>query len=220
VTLPVLKLVAVSAARSYKFYPVDQERHWAGWAICTINDETGELSIQSDWGSWQHRWSSDPKHLGAATLTAFIARREHDGYLADKLTTDGVDRNVFDADATVRAARREVLRMRRGTDRRTAIDKDEARDLWEALSELLDCHDVNLFLERFYNVEVFNRSPYGDPRPSGLTRIWEEPWHMLEHRNSQRYEILFGSILPALREALRAEAAAAAPAPDTQPAVS
>lgn len=42
-----------------------------GWVIFTICDATGELSIQSDWGDFHHRWN--PHDTGAAKFSHFIA---------------------------------------------------------------------------------------------------------------------------------------------------
>jgi len=76
--------VDVKTARVYHF-------RWPGsgfgWAIFTICDETGELSIQSDWGDFHHRWN--PEHTGAAKFSHFIA-----GW-RDDLTEAPVDRRHY-----------------------------------------------------------------------------------------------------------------------------
>jgi hypothetical protein len=56
-----------------------------GWAICTVNDATGELVIVSDYGNWAYRWNTSPSALGFPTLTAFLAERGGVDYLARKL---------------------------------------------------------------------------------------------------------------------------------------
>lgn len=92
--------------------------HVSGWALATVNDDTGELAIQSDWGNWSYRWNVH--HLGRvgsdgrpATLTEFIADRDsgHCDYLAGKLSSRG-ETDVFDADATVREMRRRLIERR------------------------------------------------------------------------------------------------------------
>lgn len=91
-----------------------------GWALATVNDMTYELAIQSDWGSWQYRWSASGMPRDAtgtpSTLTAFLAERDLSGhyacdYIADKLTSRD-ERNVFDPSATVQAMRKHLIDRR------------------------------------------------------------------------------------------------------------
>jgi hypothetical protein len=81
-----ISLISTQIATTYVFKAGPGE---FGWANCTVNDSTGELSIQSDWGSWAHGWSPDPRHLGAPSLTAFIGNRSDGDYLARKLQREG-----------------------------------------------------------------------------------------------------------------------------------
>ena len=82
---PKLELTGTSVAVAFHFRV---NKPLGGWAICTVNDRTGELVVQSDWGNWAHRWNTD--HIGRPSLTHFIAERDpyHDhagDYLAAKL---------------------------------------------------------------------------------------------------------------------------------------
>lgn len=106
-----------SVATSYSY----QFDHF-GWAIFTVNDSTGELFLQSDWGSWSHRWNVN--HLGCPTLTEFISKRADSSYIVGKL---GVEQRVHDAHSTEMAVRRRLLDRRR--DR--SLDKEEARDAYD-----------------------------------------------------------------------------------------
>jgi hypothetical protein len=109
----------------------------SGWVIFTICDETGELSVQSDWGCWGHRWNTD--HLGnGATLTEFIRDRdpEYADYLANKLSysmpTD--HRELPDQEATEENIRKHILERRR----ERAITKDEAEEAWESVDYFIE----------------------------------------------------------------------------------
>ena len=113
---PRLIACRVTTATTYHFrcHPDDRENRDFGWALCTVNDSTGELSIQSDWGSWTHRWSPDPRHLGALTLTHFLGDRASCDYLANKLSRESGTRSgeEFDADETVAKLRRRLSERR------------------------------------------------------------------------------------------------------------
>lgn len=104
-----LRLVSTQTAITYSFRAAPGE---FGWACCTVNDATGELLITSDWGNWSHRWSADPKHLGAPSLTAFIGTRGDVDYLARKLQREGKAGRRWSAAATARALRRRLCARR------------------------------------------------------------------------------------------------------------
>ena len=189
---PKLQFTGSSSAVSYHF------RSSHGWAICTVNDTTGELSIQSDWGSWQHRWSSDPKHLGAPTLTAFLRDRKAVDYLYDKLHY-GRTRGKFDAEETIKALRQHMLEDRDMTEEQILAD-DQFRDAWEEIEELDGCTTGDEFLHAWHD------------RLSQETRdaITDEPWDFLRDIEPWPSVILREAILPAFIAALNAPAAAEA----------
>lgn len=114
---PVLSLVSIQAATTYSFKAAPG--HF-GWACCTVNDLTGELLITSDWGYWTHRWSPDPQHLGAPSLTALIGSRGDVDYLARKL--QGGRGYQWSAELTARALRRRLCE-RRLEDGREQLDR-------------------------------------------------------------------------------------------------
>lgn len=113
--------------------------HLSGWVIFTVCDETGELSVQSDWGCWGHRWNTD--HLGnGATLTEFIRDRdpEYADYLANKLSYSMPSdaRELPDREGTERAIRNHILERRRARE----ICDETAMEAWE---------DIDLFMEEY-----------------------------------------------------------------------
>jgi hypothetical protein len=191
---PKLTLVAtLTGARTYHFRSADR---MGGWALCTVNDTTGELQIMSDWGNWAHLWN--PKHLGSPSLTHFIADRQGCDYLANKLLGHD-DARVLDADATIKKWRKTLCKQRlregrSGADhppyylaRDQRLDAALAREIWHDLGSLFDDerHEA-IFIEHAYQIEGFSRW------------ISECPWEDTEHRDSPAYRLLVDFLLPAL----------------------
>lgn len=191
---PKLKLVETfTSARTYYFR---SDNRLGGWALCTVNDTTGELLITSDWGSFSHLWN--PKHLGSPSLTQFIADRQGCDYLANKLL-GREDARVLDADATIKKWRKTLCKQRlseghAGADhppyylaRDQRLDAALARAIWDALGSLFDDErNESIFIEHAYQIEGFSRW------------ISECPWEDTEHRDSHAYRLLVDFLLPAL----------------------
>jgi hypothetical protein len=81
-----------------------------GWAIFTVNDETGEFTVQSDWGVYGYRWHTPD--LPTKNLTRFLASKgksQHDcDYITSKLqlgTRSHELEEVVDLKATRKALR-------------------------------------------------------------------------------------------------------------------
>jgi hypothetical protein len=188
---PKLKLVEIlTSARTFHFQSAEA---LGGWALCTVNDTTGELLVMSDWGNWTHRWN--PKHLGSPTLSHLIAERNTYDYLANKLLGKH-DCWMLDADATV-AKWRQILvaqRLCEGRRERSRHDREpltavRAREIWEALGSLFeDEHDESIFIEHAMQID-------------GIEWISEEPWESTVHRYSHEYKVLVDFLLPALAKA-------------------
>lgn len=107
------KLVLKSAKAAAITYSFETEGEGLkSWALCTVNDQTGELLITSDWGSWSHRWHASPEALGAPTLTAFIGDRGDVDYLARKLQNEGRSGVRFSAQKTAHVLNRLLCAQR------------------------------------------------------------------------------------------------------------
>jgi hypothetical protein len=184
--IPSFVLVGTSKATTYRF---QVQQPLGGWALCTVNDSTGELSIQSDWENWAHRWN--PVYLGAPSLTHFIAKGSCQ-YLADKLANTRPQRQQFDPKATVRAFRQRLALTRLGEGRDAGkLSARGAREIWNDLLELKDCDSPELFVERFFNID-------------GHGWVSEAPWEHLVYTESYIYQVLLQGILPALVAVCRA----------------
>lgn len=105
-----------------------------GWARFNIDGKLGALTIQSDWGDWQHVWGGGPGSWGHPTFTDFLKDRAGCHYLADKLYYGRDDRAVIDGDETRKRLFEKILRARRAED----IGKRTARDLWDAVEDVVD----------------------------------------------------------------------------------
>jgi hypothetical protein len=160
-----LALISTQVATTYVFQAAPGE---LGWANCTVNDATGELSIQSDWGSWTHGWSPDPKVLGAPSLTAFIGSRGDVDYLARKLQREGRDGRRWSVEGTVRALRRQLCK-RRCEDGREQLSSRLELDETTVDRMLYDENGLPLFSWRYIDVPIWN-DPLHKERLPYLTR--------------------------------------------------
>lgn len=188
--LPILVYRGESAARTYSFGCMPAG---FGWALCSVNDATGELSVCSDWGSWSYRWHV--AHLGnigerPLTLTEFIAGRAGShAYLADKLTSDDrAKREVFSPELTVASLREYIRQCRRDTPD-GKMDAAMARQLYDDLAEVLthDVQDARDFVDRIW--EIDNHEQVFDQCED------------LRFEETGSYRVLLGCIIPALVEA-------------------
>lgn len=200
------KLHMTSAVRSSVTYSFRAAIPF-GWALCTVNDATGELLITSDWGNWSYRW-----HVGGfgdgIALTAFISTCDVD-YLARKL--QGGICSAFSSEGTARALRRELCGRRlddgrrqrkHGIDRadpgfsqprgiRRLLTLREARELWERLDDTArgTADDPSAFYAELLDCPEFT------------SFVTETPWEYAVHEPIAGDRALRDSVLPALIEA-------------------
>ena len=180
-------------ATTYRFYG---DR---GWALCTVNDATGELLITSDHGRWAYRWNIN--HLGSPTLTAFIGELDSVDYLASKLL--GTRETQFSAEKTARGFQRSLCarRLEDGRDQASDLPSSvggwlsatQARDIWEEL----DCLrrqdlDGGHFMELIGMIDGFSKF------------VENSPWECWETEETSESKALREVILPPLIEACRA----------------
>lgn len=135
----------VSHPISYSF------RFKTGWAIFTLNDSTGEFSVQSDWGDYAYRWHTGS--LGGSTLTEFVRDHADCQHIADKFSYGGKANlaDVFDEEAT----KANVVRVVRECMRDLPLD--ERRQLGLDLRETLRFGDAEEFMRSIDECEVANK---------------------------------------------------------------
>jgi hypothetical protein len=187
------KLQLVATLQTARTYHLRSSERLGGWALCTVNDTTGELLIVSDWGNWSYLWN--PKHLGSPSLTHFITDREGYDYLACKLLSPR-DARVLDADKTIAKWRKRLCEQRLSEGREglygDRLSAYLAREIWHGLGSLFDDEqNESIFIEHACQIEGFTRW------------ISSEPWEETEHRNSHEYRVLVDFLLPALAAACR-----------------
>lgn len=223
--LPVFAFTGVSLATTYRFRV---EEPLGGWALCTVNDDTYELNVQSDWGNWSYRWSSSGMATGPTgrrcTLTEFIGDRSSESnYIADKLwgASGGASYGgqEFSAEATVAAFRKQLCERRLGEGRQhnrypngyesaLVTTKPYYDFQYGATGEPLTAGIAREIWDAMD--ELDDRHLTGDlfverfHRIKGYDWIYEEPWNHLETETAWPYTILCKAIIPALILACRA----------------
>lgn len=178
----------IASARTYQALTVHLTWKPFGWAVVTIDDDTGTLLINSDWCNCSHRWGRGP-HLGVESqkLSDFIRQHFDANYLARKLFY-GKKVEAYDERETERAVRTEIIRMRR--DER--LDRERARELWNSLK----------FVE-WASADMFVMS-----LPDDVSRevCGGEPWYWVGTRTTSEFIAIQDIVLPALRDALNGAA--------------
>ncbi|MBC7953162.1 MAG: hypothetical protein H7Z12_15250 [Rhodospirillaceae bacterium] len=96
------------------------------WALIAMDENTGLVAVQSSFGAFNYVWP--PQHR-SQPLDEFVTTLDF-GYFMSK--TRGLDAKEFDLDETIKAFRRWIIDARRATN----IDKDEAREAWDALEDI------------------------------------------------------------------------------------
>lgn len=178
--LPPLELkgpVSITAPVAYSF----RFNGYASWAIFTINDYTGEFTINSDWGDWSYRWHTDSLGKGVL-LTQFLLQCDAD-YIVHKFAKGRVSdlQDEVDPEETLKCIRKKICEERGDQ----AIAARTARFLWlEAQSFVDDGCDL-------------------DNMDSDLYRFLDEPWDYIAHRKSHRYMFLVKRLIPFFQQWLK-----------------
>ncbi len=186
-----------------------------GWAIFTINEGTGEFSIQSDWGNYAYRWSIASLSLDDLShgkpLTHFLADRGPADYVADKLSYDQPPdfKREFSPEKTIVALKEHLIRERWDEN----IDKEKARQIWTHLTHAWAGHlpyDANeashIMNDRSDCLHFF------EGWTPNTHYISQEIHTYFEYQHSVRYTFLVEHLLPLFFKYLRDEVLKLAPA--------
>ena len=199
----------VGTAAVYHFRWV---KEFSSWAIFTVNDATGEFGIQSDWGSWAHRWNIDALG-GGKTLTEFLAGRASADYITDKLSYGEPRsfRQEVDHEATIKTWKVKVLNARmlhcqsRGWLAKQlgievdhfadSIEVDEAAEIWDDLKRFARNYDLSAS-EAEATVAIGDMFTSYDALYEFLGGDEFSIWESIETRPSWGYTFLRECLLP------------------------
>lgn len=166
-------------------YTIRQPGNW--YALITVDDQFGDISVQSDWGNWSYIWSTPGR--GKESLKQFLLSCD-DGYITNKFSYgQGGGRSYFYAHESKEKMLRQILEWRRKgrNDSYDPVDKDMAREAWETVkSAAADCGDSSqMFVMRIsdcpgikalWGEEVWYDPPIVTGYEPGLVRFMEKCW--------------------------------------------
>jgi hypothetical protein len=163
-----------------------------GWAVLFLDEASGCVSINSDYGDFAYRWSQSGRGEGVS-LKQFFCEVSAE-YLAEKFMGPGA--RAFDLDATKAEFKKEIIKKRRGTGFFPYLEKNEARDLFDEIDRA-DSQTADLFMA-YLSKEAW-------------AAFDNEPFHLLEESYTPTYRWVLEGLIPAmqaeLRKALPTEAA-------------
>jgi hypothetical protein len=117
IVLREFKKVSSTEKFDFKFNP-------SGWAIVFIDDETGVVSMQTDWGNYSYRWGSP-----GGPLKEFLLKCDA-SYLIGKFAQG--ERDYFDQGETRKECLKRVLEKRRFR----WITSSEAREAYDEVKKM------------------------------------------------------------------------------------
>jgi hypothetical protein len=220
--IPELALSGTSSAITFHFRVADPKKHM-GWALCTVNETTGELAVCSDWGNWSYRWWP-----GALPMSSYsFCQREREGllefigergpqifegregrrdysmdYIADKLCAEGRshgrdDSRAFDAWETCKKFKRMLCEKRLEYERGEIVVRGGRDPLSAVLAREL-WEALSGELADTTDATLFcERFMHLD----GWDWITTEPWEHTVYEPTTSFLVLRDAILPALRDA-------------------
>lgn len=152
--------MSVNRTIAEKYTIRNENNNWL--ASIFLDDELGQISVQSDYGSYSYWWTKTGR--GTETLKEFLSRANSD-YVMDKFGYGGKNDHFYSS-KTIDKIRQEILETRKNR----RITKKEARDCFYELDEVDD--DYNTSQELYTELDrwatttmelIYNNSPYDIP---------------------------------------------------------
>lgn len=114
------------------------------WSVIMLDDEYGDISIQSDWGNFGYIWG--PLGRGSGTLKEFLITADID-YIKDKFSypENGGKNYVYEKES-LNNLKKDIITARK----EHQLSKKEARSIWKNLNLLDFCGDINAV---YYSIE-------------------------------------------------------------------
>lgn len=164
-------------------------RFKSGWAVLTIDEKTGVVSLCSDWGDYMHRWN--PAHTGKKgpnAMKEFIAGASL-GYLVDKFHygKHESERYEFDGEATKESIKRTIIQSRISG----GISIVAARELWMELKHHIDLDSAEGFMQSIEGTD--------------LDEFLDCSYEYIETKSPPSLLFLMDELLPALQRQLKGE---------------
>lgn len=168
-------------------YCINNNGEWARIFIqsgCHANGTRwGMISVISGFGNFGHTFGN----VGASSFERFLAGLNYH-YLIGKFF--GVEADVFDAEATAKKLRTEILRERRSGEMLPV----EAREFWDGLDDLEGLHSSEAFITglvnpagRFLNDWELWDCAITKPNPQA-EGFWSEIWQVFRSQLLQQIE--------------------------------
>jgi len=166
--------ISQAASYSFRFKP-------SGWAIWTVNDGTGEVSLQSDWGNYTYRWHVD--HTGEKDMHHFLMKASAD-YIANKFSYGGSLKDEVDLEATLKSLQ-EIIRGKE-------LPAEEQEDLLESARSWVESAECSM------------ESAQYDEEYHELSESFNHDLHdYIEHRPCHSMVFLQKCLIPAFKHFLK-----------------
>lgn len=186
----------IRSCTTYQSLSIRMHFEPVGWAIYTIDESFGSLTVQSDWGEYSYAWGHGGR--GGRSLREFLADCS-EGYIASKLLVG--KKEIIDAEATRKEMKKHVRQLFKEGRIRISIDKHYHESEFDLMLSLMS--EIGEFYSHIRDVTP---GTYFEPFAGELMQqvfdpLYEHvvtkmhPWHMC----------LYYQLIPTFQAYLRGE---------------